>query len=227
MKQQVSADQLSVGQPLPWDVYGQDGVLLLRRGQIIESQRALDRFIEEGLYLQGGSASGDEPVVVVEQKTSAVQHVLDARRGMAHIFDRRPEAQDDFPARIERAVNAVQEACQAHARASLSSILLLQDIPYTVRHVVDTALLANVLAEAMDFDASARRSLIAAALTMNFGMYEVQEKVHTIAGPIQADTGHPLMALHQVEPMAAQHPAHSARERPVAPQAADVKRIDL
>lgn len=183
MKQQVSADQLSVGQPLPWDVYGTDGVLLLKRGQIIESQRALDRFIEEGLYLQGGAA-GDEPVAMAELKPSALQYVLDARRGMAHVFDRRPEAQDDFSARIERAVTAVQEACTAHARASLSSILLLQDMPYTVRHVVDTALLANVLAEAMALDAGIRRSLIAAALTMNFGMYEVQEKVHTIAGPL-------------------------------------------
>lgn len=183
MKQQVSANQLTVGQPLPWDVFGHDGVLLLKRGQIIESQRALDRFIEEGLYLQGNDFSSGGPVVI-EQKTSALQHVLDARRHMGTIFNRRPEIQDDFSGRMEKAVQCVRSACESNARVSLSSILLMQDIPYTIRHAVDTAILATVLAEALTVDIEARSDIVAAALTMNFGMYEVQEKVHSIHGPL-------------------------------------------
>lgn len=195
MKQQVGVHQLCVGQPLPWDVYAQDGVLLLKRGQIIETQRALERFVEEGLYLQGNDAHDDAPVVD-EQKTSAVQHVLNARRGMAHIFERRPEAQDDFVARIERATTSVLAACGAHSRASLSTIVLLQDIQYTTRHVVDTALLAALLAQAMAIDEAGQRTIVAAALTMNFGMYEVQEKVHAIPGPLNEK----LRAMIQAHP---------------------------
>jgi HD-GYP domain-containing protein (c-di-GMP phosphodiesterase class II) len=183
MKQQVSANQLTVGQPLPWDVFGHDGVLLLKRGQIIESQRALDRFIEEGLYLQGNDHSREEPVVI-EQRISALQHVLDARRQMGTIFDHRPEIQDDFQGRMAKAVQSVLSACESNVRVSLSSILLMQDVPYSVRHAVDTAILANVLAEALTVDSEARHDIIAAALTMNFGMYEVQEKVHSIHGPL-------------------------------------------
>lgn len=183
MKQQISANQLTVGQPLPWDVFGPNGVLLLKRGQMIESQRALDRFIEEGLYLQGHDFSSSEPVVI-EQKASALQHVLDARRHMGLIFNHRPETQDDFSGRMEKTVQCVRSACESNAQVSLSSILLMQDMPYTIRHAVDTAILANVLAEALAVNIEARGDIVAAALTMNFGMYEVQEKVHSIHGPL-------------------------------------------
>lgn len=203
MKQQVSANQLSVGQPLPWDVFGRDGVLLLKRGQIIESQKALDRFIEEGLYLQGSGSAGDEPVVV-EQKTSAMQHVLDTRRHMATIFDHRPDTQDDFCARMNKAVQCVQNACETNGRVALSSILLMQDINYTTRHAVDTAILANMVAEALSIAADERHNIIAAALTMNFGMYEVQEKVQAIHGPLNDKLmgmirAHPAIGAERLE----------------------------
>jgi HD-GYP domain-containing protein (c-di-GMP phosphodiesterase class II) len=203
MKQQVSANQLAVGQPLPWDVFGHDGVLLLKRGQIIESQRALDRFIDEGLYLQGNDSTRDEPVVI-EQRISAVQHVLDARRHMGTIFNHRPEIQDDFSGRMEKAVQCVRSACESNARVSLSSILLMQDIPYTVRHAVDTAILANILAEALNVAVEPRHDIIAAALTMNFGMYEVQEKVNSIHGPLNDKLmsmirSHPGISVERLE----------------------------
>ena len=75
MKNRVSPQDISVGQPLLWDVFGKDGTLLLRRGQFVETQKAPDRFIEEGLFLQAeDSTSRVKEVTVIEENERPATH---------------------------------------------------------------------------------------------------------------------------------------------------------
>jgi HD-GYP domain-containing protein (c-di-GMP phosphodiesterase class II) len=183
MKHRVALHQLSVGAPLPWDVYNGHGTLLLRRGQTIESERALYRLIEEGLFVDADeSAYADAQVV--EEKPSALQHLFDAQRSLTGLYGQHLDDVADFPARIDKVIHAVLSACDTHVRVSLSSILLVQDAKYTVKHPIDVAILSKVLAEALSLDAESQRTIVAAALTMNISMIEIQEKVHLIQGPL-------------------------------------------
>lgn len=184
VKQRISLQELRVGQPLPWDAYDQDGVLLLRRGEAIPSQRSIDRLVDGGLFAQKEEFQQRESVPLADETPSALQYVIDGRRILAGMFGQNPEAIDDFAGRMDKLVQAVRSACEAHATVSLASILLLQDAEYRVRHPINVAILSYFLARELSLDDAARQSTVAAALTMNLGMYEVQEKVDAIPGSL-------------------------------------------
>lgn len=184
MKQRVSLHELSVGQPLPWDAYDQDGVLLLRRGETIPSQRALDRLIDSGLFAQKDEFESRTNVLVPDEKPSALQHIVDARRMLTGIFDQTPESIDDFAGRMDKLAQTVRAACDSNATVSLAAILLMQDVECRVRHPVNVAILGYFLARELAQDEATQMAIVAAALTMNLGMYEVQEKVDAIHGQL-------------------------------------------
>ncbi|MFC5302799.1 HD-GYP domain-containing protein [Azospira restricta] len=201
MKQRITLQDLKVGQPLPWDAYGADGVLLLRKGQSVQSQMALERLIDEGLFLQRDDSSARplDPAAAAEKPT-AMQHLVDARRSLGHICAHSPEQTLDFAGRMTKLIDSVQAACDLHPALAMSSILLMHDTGYTVKHAIDTAILACLLGRELALDAAAQRATIGAALTMNIGMFEVQDKVDAITGALNDK----LLAMIR------QHPAHGA-----------------
>lgn len=182
VKHRITSNELRVGQPLTWDAFSQDGVLLLRRGQTLQSQAALDRLLEEGLFQEA-----EEPPRtshIPEEKPSALQYLVDAQRGLAIICEQRPENVDDFSGRMGNLVQSIVDACDTHAGVCLSSILLLHEKPYSIKHPIDVAILANFLARQLSLDAALQRTIIAAAVSMNIGMYEVQDKLNALSGPL-------------------------------------------
>lgn len=184
MKQRVGSRELSVGQPVPWNVYDDSGILLLRRGEIVQSERTLERFIEAGLYVKEEEYLSRPVAAPVAEEPSALQPVADARRLMALLYDKAPDQIEGLPHRIATAADAVQAACDVDATIALAAILLLQEGEYSARHPVDVAVLSCVLAREMKLPPEQERAVVCAALTMNIGMYEVQEKVNAIGGQL-------------------------------------------
>ncbi|HEX8961636.1 MAG TPA: HD domain-containing phosphohydrolase [Rhodocyclaceae bacterium] len=198
MAHRIITNEIHVGKPLPWNVFDAGGVLLLRRGVVITSQHALDRLIEEGIYLdeqdsQGLGRSG--PAAVAEpEKPSALQLVTDARRLFGTLLNELRSV-SDFPARIRRIALLVDLACQTNPEVALATILLLQDDSYAVRHHLNTAIMANLLCRAMALPDEQAQAVLAAALTMNASMYEVQDKLNDVKGPLN-DKLRALIASH-------------------------------
>lgn len=182
--ERIGPKDLRVGEPLPWDVYDGQGKLLLRRGEVVQSEKALERFLESGLFFQQEALVSRAAPPPVEERPSALQPVIDARRLLGDLFAKHPEQIVELQPRVTRLVELVRSACDVNATVALASILLLQDTIYTVRHPIDVALVTCVLGREMGLDDDAQTSAIAAALTMNIGMVEVQEKVNAIAGPL-------------------------------------------
>lgn len=192
----IGPKDLRVGEPLPWDVFDGQGKLLLRRGEVVQSEKALERFIESGLFFQQEAVTSRAAPPPVEERPSALQPIMDARRLLGDLFAKDPQGIDALPARVSRLVDLIRGACDVNPTVALASILLLQDTSYTVRHPIDVAILTCVLGRELGLDADAQASAIAAALTMNIGMVEVQEKVNAIAGPLSDK----LMALIRRHP---------------------------
>lgn len=177
--------EIAVGQPLKWDVYDANGTLLLRRGYVIDSERSLLRLIEQGLFLNGDNlvATNDPQVGREEQRPSTLQYLMDVRRLLS------PAAQGldavkDFSSRIRRIAELVDLACQANRHVAVASILLLQDDSYAVRHHVNAAIVANLLAHALELPQEEIDQITAAALTMNVSMVEVHDKLNDIRTPL-------------------------------------------
>ena len=196
MKQRISQHELKVGQPLPWDAYDEHGVLLLRRGETVPSQRAVDRLIESGLFAHLEDVDPRAHHAAAEEKPGALQCIVDARRTLAGVFAQTPESIEAFAARMNRLNQSVRNACDTQATVCLASILLMQDTAYTVRHPINVAILAYILAKELKLDETTQQAIAAAALTMNLGMVEVQEKIDTICGPLNEK----LMAMIKKHP---------------------------
>lgn len=192
----VAADDIKVGQPLPWNVFDANGTLLLRRGAVIDTQRALDRLLDDGLFLSDETRREPPPAPRPEDKPSALQYLVDARRLCG------PPPQDDaairaFPGRIQRIAQLIDQACQARPEVAIASILLMQDESYAMRHPINTAILSNLVGRAVGLPASEIRSLTAAALTMNISMYEIQDQLHEV----KAELNDRIRALIRAHPL--------------------------
>ncbi|HTH93713.1 MAG TPA: HD domain-containing phosphohydrolase [Rhodocyclaceae bacterium] len=184
MAYRISAGAIHVGEPVSQDILDADGVLLLRRGSRIDSQRVLDRLFEDGLFIKDlGEGVGADKRILPTEKSNALQLLLDARR----LFNRaitNPKAELVFPVHIGRVAELVDQACETNADVSIATILLLQDISYAARHHINTAVICNLLCKAMSMPDHEARTITAAALTMNIGMYEVQDKLNEIKGEL-------------------------------------------
>lgn len=183
-RKRISLQDLVIGEPVLWDAYSADGVLLLRRGQTVSSQQALERLISEGLFLHGDDSGRRVDTSTAQEAPTAMQHLIDARRTLGHICANSPEQTLDFSGRMAKLIDSVQTACNLHPTLTMSSILLMHDTGYTIKHAIDTAILTCLLARELALDDATRQAAIGAALTMNIGMLEVQDKVDAITGTL-------------------------------------------
>ena len=132
-KHRVVRDDILVGKALPWNVYDSNGVLLLRRGFMIESQRSLDRLLAEGLFLLQENQSKRSVTAEAKKSPSALACLLDARR-LLTVPDNNLEAIPDFPVRVAKIIQLIDRACATSPYVAIASILLLQGSSYCIRH---------------------------------------------------------------------------------------------
>lgn len=66
----------------------------------------------------------------------------------------------------------------------MAAVHLSRGYTYTVVHPVHTAILCELLGKRLELDGSERASIIAAALTMNLGMLELQDVLFAQKTPL-------------------------------------------
>jgi HD-GYP domain-containing protein (c-di-GMP phosphodiesterase class II) len=195
-QRRVGRADLAVGRPLPWDVYDVGGQLLLGKGHRIDSDEQLERLIAEGMFvkeLDPKTTVAMQEAATGQPHPSALKALLDAREHGAFIA-RRYKAEDcGFARRIEHSIEQVLRACDINPDVALATMQLRQDGSYAVRHQVDVAVLALLLAREMALSHADCRAVVAAALTMNLAMVEVQDKLDGLQGELVPAMRHALL----------------------------------
>lgn len=173
----VQLSRLKVGDPLPCDVRDGNGTLLLSRGNTITSPAQIETLIR-----YASSPYALAPALPERNATpkSPLAMVLGARRHLQMLFSS-PSPQD-FPSELLQIAADVQKACRTNADVALASILLCRDEPYAIRHSVNVAIASHIAGSAMQMDEATLVPVVAAALTMNIGMIELQEQLLTLKG---------------------------------------------
>ncbi|KAA0071228.1 HD domain-containing phosphohydrolase [Rhodanobacter sp. T12-5] len=189
-RRSIHPSELKLGQPLPCDAYDGKGKLLLREGHVIATATQLERLTQNALEAKGPPAADttDEPA-----KLSPLGLVLAARQHLTTLHTNRSPA--DFSADVLRIVGMLQRACKANPDLALATVLMRRDGSYTIRHAVNAAIVCNIIGIAMKLTTTELAAMVAAALTMNIGMYELQKKLHSLDGLLdeqqrQAVRGH-------------------------------------
>jgi HD-GYP domain-containing protein (c-di-GMP phosphodiesterase class II) len=187
-QRRISVADISIGEPLPWDVYGQDNKLLLKRGQVIVNLRQVESLLAHGLFVNAGqdleSAQAQEREHATKEQPSALRFINLATKRLERILYNLPNEANPQAAILE-VVKALNYAAAVNADIALAAILLNQAAAtYAVRHSVDTALLAQQVAQAMKKSEAEIQAIMAACLTMNLAMLRQQDQLQLKTEPL-------------------------------------------
>lgn len=175
----ISMSDIVLGQPLQWDIYGNDGNLLLRKGFVVNSSHQVEVLIERGLYVDSDKldqSSRDKKIPKVVELPSVLRIVTDVRSDL-RTLSYNLAAESDARAKFLALAKQIVVATFLDTDVALGCILLHQEGNYSARHCVDTAIVAIVIARALKKTEEEITMLAAATLTMNLSMLRQQERL--------------------------------------------------
>lgn len=191
----IGVHELALGQALRWDVHGESGGLLAKHGYVVASENQIDMLLERGFISDDSDTNGAPGVY--QEPPSALRMLNLARGGLQGALEL--VLQGNFAARaaLDEVAALVAQAVALDSDVALACILLNQQAGgYALRHAIDSAVVANVIAGALKRDPAETLSLTLAALTMNVGMWERHERFQHTVEPLPAPDlaylrGHP------------------------------------
>jgi HD-GYP domain-containing protein (c-di-GMP phosphodiesterase class II) len=190
---QLVFDDIDIGEGLPWDVMDSYGRLLLSQGSVINGLAhakklvARGMFIEKGLYTKlpafnrvGGATSTakEDALPTLKSDTPSVLHNINLAVKRLDVLLKNIKKFPDARGSFLEVVKLIGLAIQLSEDLALASIQLNHESgSYCVRHCVDTAILAMIVAGSMKKSPQEIQDIGAAALTMNISMIELQERL--------------------------------------------------
>lgn len=103
------------------------------------------------------------------------------------------------PRQLREVARDLDRICRHHPDAALAGLVLLDQGLYSVRHSIHVALVANLVARHQRQSEAEVQSLTAAALTMNIGLWALQDRLQRQVEPLSPEQrteiqGHPLVS---------------------------------
>ncbi len=188
-QKRLNMSDIAIGEPLPWDVYGEGNKLLLRRGHVVESVHQIEELVQRGLFVDAGQV---ERLAQAKRDAHASPRETPSALRLINLASKRLERllynlsnESDAETKILEVGKALAYASDINTDICLASLLLNQNAAnYAARHCVDTALLSLRIARAMKKSAEETQLIVAAALTMNIGMLRQHDQLQNKEEPL-------------------------------------------
>ncbi len=196
--QRIKGEDIQFGQPLPWDCFDKHGLLLLRKGTMVNSNKQVQGLIERGLFID--QTPQEEPPPKPERPSPF--HILeDFQIRLKTIFHGIVYRQgDDMPERVVKLCKELQALCELDSDAALATLHTDVEGRYTLAHPLAVATLSELIAKRKGVSPEERLPILAAALTANIAMIDLQEALQKQETPLtdeqrEAIRLHPLQAV--------------------------------
>lgn len=178
-KIKIKKDEIIIGQALTWPIFGADGELLLDKGCNVTNEKQKDILITRGVYR---NPTKEEIAMAKKKQHFSLEspfNILDAIRfNLKRILtDMTTGVEDDYNHRVIRLASVIQKLSYENADAALGAIILDQNAPYTNVHPVMCSILTELMTRRLKLPTEDRLLYIAAALTQNIGMLELQNQL--------------------------------------------------
>ncbi len=177
MLRPISPTDFPFGQPLAWNLHNANGEILFRQGDIVVQNSQFESLLQAGLFV---SASATAAAVNHDaQNQESVLRILNSLdRRLERLFATLTD-QTDTQAELWQISRNLIAATEINPDIALACILLNQICgSYAVRHCIETAIVAVIIAKALHKDEAERIRIAAASLTMNVGMLRYQEQIN-------------------------------------------------
>ena len=179
----LDAKVMRVHAELPWPVFDASGRLLLNEGEMIPSEHALQILLERGLYRQLTAEELRQPVAKPEDRPVPFDAINEYIPRLQQINLGLKGARDGIVERVRKLAHEIHQLCELDSDAALGAIHLGREHSYSHLHQIHTAILCEIFGRSLGYSAVQSESLIAAALTANISMLELQDKLHTQKEP--------------------------------------------
>ena len=186
-KKSIHRADIDLGAPLQWDIYDINNQLLLRKGYVLQTEHQLEALLERGLFV--------DPQEYHQRRTEKHEQAPRQRPRLPSVVRLINQTKEQLEPLMHgiltgSALAATPELILAAAKAVIAAVELNPDIAlawivfapkteggYALRHCVEAAIIALLVAEGMKKSADELIQITAAALTMNVGMLSLQERL--------------------------------------------------
>ncbi|MBY4677624.1 HD-GYP domain-containing protein [Marinobacterium arenosum] len=195
----LKRSDLRVGAPLPWPVYDRNGSLLLRQGSVIKNPQQVDRLLANRAHRLVQRAEMIPAIETPAEEDNPLLTTVELVRILLNRLQAAYEVVEDandrsFTRRIMQLVFDIQGVCEENADAMLGTMQLSLDAPHGLAHPLHAAILCEVASKRLGRGPLDRFPIIAAALTHDIGMFQIQEQLHTQQSPLTPEQEHIIKA---------------------------------
>ena len=181
-QRRISIAEITIGAPLPWDVFDEKGQLLLSKGFVVGSAKQVESLVERGLFAETASAgnarTSDSPAAKQTEPPSVLRLLNAANMRLERLlFGLQNEP--DFPAKLLDIAKVVIFATDLNPNIATACVLLNQHAEYPARHCIDTAMISILIARSLKFSQEETLKLVAGCLTMNIGMIHYYKQLQS------------------------------------------------
>lgn len=197
----INLSDIKVGEPIAWDCFDANHTLLLRKGIVVTSERQIEGLIERGLFVTQKQAVAEVPIPRPVEKVSPFHIIEEFKRRVRGLFEGILSGQGtDISERVIKLTKDIQAVCDLDADAALGMLHLDTESRYTIVHPLHVTILAELIGRKKGMSTEERQIMLAAALTANVAMIELQEQLQKQDGPLTDEQKaeirtHPLSAV--------------------------------
>jgi HD-GYP domain-containing protein (c-di-GMP phosphodiesterase class II) len=177
---QLCAEQISLHEPLPWNVRNESGQLLLSKGFRLADAAQLNSLIERGVYVD---QEAYESQLAARPRPGASILWADINQRVETLLAQ-PLGHAQFSEGVSEVSSDIQHTVSDDIDAGMFEVFNQDAKSYAVAHTVQTAFVACLTADRFGLSAGERQTLSNAAITMNVAMLEMQNTLSTQTLPL-------------------------------------------
>ncbi|RRJ85211.1 HD-GYP domain-containing protein [Aestuariirhabdus litorea] len=190
----VSVSDIEIGSPLTSSIYNAAGDLLLLKGRMITTQRQQTILLQQGYVDRQSASSGtrgaapandaQRPLVASgrsrrEQDEDIFLQLSQWLNRLFQLFNlSQKEQKVDFSYQVLQLALEIQLQCQRRPDTVLAALQMDHDNHYGLIHALHCAAICELIAKGEHLTQMERVSMIAGALTHDFGIIAMQDSLH-------------------------------------------------
>jgi len=167
--------RVTIGAPLPFNVFNVDRTLLLAAGKAIDSAGQLDTLMDRGVLVDLDELL--DPVDVARRAPAAMLPAIWTESRERMVAAMRSPLASGFRERLEHAIGPVEALIQRDPDLAILQVMRQDSHPrreYGIHHCMRTSVVALLIASRLNWSSETTNVAIKCALTMNVAMLELQ-----------------------------------------------------
>lgn len=187
----LARDDITLDQPIQWSIYGSNGQLLLRQGTVVTKQEVISKIFQHNPFRNTEMILNAGPASTARAKSTSGAEDRNPFNEITRFSTRyrnlTKDIQKQDPSvgkRFLKLAADIQSLVEFDEDACLGAIHLYYDQQYTSLQPIYKAILCELTASLLDNTAEQRLSLLAAALSSNIALINLQEQLNKQTAPL-------------------------------------------